>query len=132
MASLMFFRACAVVRPWLMQPGRAGTVATHQPSSSFSIRTLNRIVELHGARRLKPSPRISESKLHTDPIEPRGRIASKVVLPDNEVITCCRIGHRSSHTRFVLKYLLGYPDVRNYDGSWTEWGNFVRTPIEKA
>jgi hypothetical protein len=41
------------------------------------------------------------------------------------------IGERSSHTWFVLKYLLGYPDVRNYDGSWTEWGNLVRTPIEK-
>ena len=40
-------------------------------------------------------------------------------------------GERSSHTWFVLKYLLGYPDVRNYDGSWTEWGNLVRTPIEK-
>ncbi len=43
----------------------------------------------------------------------------------------CRIGERSSHTWFVLKYLLGYPNVRNYDGSWTEWGNLVRTPIEK-
>ena len=42
-----------------------------------------------------------------------------------------RIGERSSHTWFVLKYLLGYPNVRNYDGSWTEWGNLVRTPIEK-
>ena len=40
-------------------------------------------------------------------------------------------GERSSHTWFVLKYLLGYPNVRNYDGSWTEWGNLVRTPIEK-
>jgi thiosulfate/3-mercaptopyruvate sulfurtransferase len=47
------------------------------------------------------------------------------------VITYCRIGERSSHTWFVLSYLLGYPDVRNYDGSWTEWGNLVRTPIEK-
>ncbi len=47
------------------------------------------------------------------------------------VYTYCRIGERSSHTWFVLKYLLGYPDVRNYDGSWTEWGNLVRTPIEK-
>ena len=42
-----------------------------------------------------------------------------------------RIGERSSHTWFVLKYLLGYPNVRNYDGSWTEWGNLVRTPIEE-
>jgi len=47
------------------------------------------------------------------------------------VITYCRIGERSSHTWFVLRYLLGFPDVRNYDGSWTEWGNLVRTPIEK-
>jgi thiosulfate/3-mercaptopyruvate sulfurtransferase len=56
---------------------------------------------------------------------------SKGVLPNTPVITYCRIGERSSHTWFVLKYLLGYPDVRNYDGSWTEWGNLVRTPIEK-
>ncbi len=50
---------------------------------------------------------------------------------DEEVITYCRIGERSSHTWFVLKYLLGYPDVRNYDGSWTEWGNLVNVPIER-
>jgi thiosulfate/3-mercaptopyruvate sulfurtransferase len=56
---------------------------------------------------------------------------SKGVDPKHPVITYCRIGERSSHTWFVLKYLLGYPDVRNYDGSWTEWGNLVRTPIEK-
>ncbi|HZW55272.1 MAG TPA: sulfurtransferase [Nitrososphaerales archaeon] len=55
----------------------------------------------------------------------------KGITPDREVITYCRIGERSSHTWFVLKYLLGYPDVRNYDGSWTEWGNQVRLPIEK-
>ncbi len=53
------------------------------------------------------------------------------VMPAGPVITYCRIGERSSHTWFVLKYLLGYPDVRNYDGSWTEWGNLIRTPIEK-
>jgi thiosulfate/3-mercaptopyruvate sulfurtransferase len=56
---------------------------------------------------------------------------SKGLSPAHPVITYCRIGERSSHTWFVLKYLLGYPDVRNYDGSWTEWGNLVRTPIEK-
>ena len=55
----------------------------------------------------------------------------KGVRPDHSVITYCRIGERSSHTWFVLKYLLGFPDVRNYDGSWTEWGNQIRTPIEK-
>ena len=56
---------------------------------------------------------------------------SKGVVANHPVITYCRIGERSSHSWFVLKYLLGYPDVRNYDGSWTEWGNLVRTPIEK-
>jgi thiosulfate/3-mercaptopyruvate sulfurtransferase len=50
---------------------------------------------------------------------------------DKEVIAYCRIGERSSHTWFVLKYLLGYKQVRNYDGSWTEWGNLVGAPIEK-
>ena len=50
---------------------------------------------------------------------------------DDDVIAYCRIGERSSHTWFVLTYLLGYPRVRNYDGSWTEWGNAVRSPIEK-
>ena len=51
--------------------------------------------------------------------------------PAQEVISYCRIGERSSHTWFVLKYLLGYPKVKNYDGSWTEWGNLVAAPIEK-
>lgn len=51
--------------------------------------------------------------------------------PDDDIIAYCRIGERSSHTWFVLKYLLGYPNVRNYDGSWTEWGNLVGAPIEK-
>ena len=52
--------------------------------------------------------------------------------PTDDVIAYCRIGERSSHTWFVLRYLLGYPRVRNYDGSWTEWGNLVGVPIEKA
>jgi len=50
---------------------------------------------------------------------------------DQEIISYCRIGERSSHTWFVLTYLLGYPNVRNYDGSWTEWGNSVGVPIER-
>ena len=53
------------------------------------------------------------------------------IHPEKEVISYCRIGERSSHTWFVLKYLLGYPDVKNYDGSWTEWGNMIGNPIEK-
>lgn len=56
---------------------------------------------------------------------------SKGVHGDKEVIAYCRIGERSSHTWFVLKYLMGIKDVRNYDGSWTEWGNLIGAPIEK-
>jgi thiosulfate/3-mercaptopyruvate sulfurtransferase len=55
----------------------------------------------------------------------------KGVTGRGEVIAYCRIGERSSHTWFVLKYLLGYGNVKNYDGSWTEWGNLVGAPIEK-
>ncbi len=53
------------------------------------------------------------------------------LTPTDDVIAYCRIGERSSHTWFVLTYLLGYEKVRNYDGSWTEWGNAVRAPIER-
>ena len=56
---------------------------------------------------------------------------SQGVTSDKNVIAYCRIGERSSHTWFVLKYLLGFKNVRNYDGSWTEWGNLVGAPVEK-
>jgi len=56
---------------------------------------------------------------------------SKGLKEGDDIIAYCRIGERSSHTWFVLTYLLGFDDVKNYDGSWTEWGNLVRAPIEK-
>jgi thiosulfate/3-mercaptopyruvate sulfurtransferase len=63
--------------------------------------------------------------------ELRQLYASQGITPDQEIVAYCRIGERSSHTWFVLTYLLGYPNVKNYDGSWTEWGNLVNAPIEK-
>lgn len=64
--------------------------------------------------------------------ELRAIYGGKGVTPDKPVIAYCRIGERSAHTWFVLTQLLNYPDVRNYDGSWTEWGNLVAAPIEKG
>jgi thiosulfate/3-mercaptopyruvate sulfurtransferase len=63
--------------------------------------------------------------------ELRALYAGKGVTADKEVVAYCRIGERSSHTWYVLHYLLGYPKVRNYDGSWTEWGSLIGAPIEK-
>jgi thiosulfate/3-mercaptopyruvate sulfurtransferase len=56
---------------------------------------------------------------------------SRGILPQGDVVVYCRIGERSAHTWFVLHELLGYPSVRNYDGSWTEWGNVLGVPIER-
>jgi thiosulfate/3-mercaptopyruvate sulfurtransferase len=67
------------------------------------------------------------------PIEELQKIyGAEGVTETTPVITYCRIGERSSHTWFVLKYLLGIPNVANYDGSWTEWGNLVGAPIERG
>ncbi|MGH7904238.1 MAG: sulfurtransferase [Candidatus Dormibacteraceae bacterium] len=77
------------------------------------------------------STAVAEDGTFKSPAELREIYAGKDIRPDREVIAYCRIGERSAHTWFVLKELLGYPQVRNYDGSWTEWGSVVRAPIEK-
>jgi thiosulfate/3-mercaptopyruvate sulfurtransferase len=64
--------------------------------------------------------------------ELRELYGTKGITPDKAVTAYCRIGERSAHTWFVLRELLGYDNVRNYDGSWTEWGNLVDVPIEKG
>ena len=63
--------------------------------------------------------------------EELSEIYGSAVKPDREVIAYCRIGERSSHTWFVLSQILGYDKVRNYDGSWTEYGSIIGAPIEK-
>ena len=62
----------------------------------------------------------------------RAHYEGKGFKPTTDTIAYCRIGERSAHSWFVLKYLLGYPNVKNYDGSWTEWGNLVDAPIVKG
>jgi thiosulfate/3-mercaptopyruvate sulfurtransferase len=84
-----------------------------------------------GARNIPWAQAVNDDGTLKNADELKAIYEPKGVTPENKVITYCRIGERSSHTWFVLKYLLGYPDVRNYDGSWTEWGNLVRLPIEK-
>jgi len=84
-----------------------------------------------GAKNIPWAQAVNEDGTFKSREELEALYGSKGVKPNAPVFTYCRIGERSSHTWFVLRYLLGYPDVRNYDGSWTEWGNLIRTPIEK-
>ena len=93
--------------------------------------TAQRGGHIPGARNIPWAQAVREDGTFKSPDELRALYKSQGVTPDKQVIAYCRIGERSSHTWFVLKYLLGYPHVRNYDGSWTEWGNMVAVPIER-
>ena len=84
-----------------------------------------------GAKNVPWSQAVNEDGTFKGVDELRALYARQGLAPDRPVITYCRIGERSSHTWFVLTYLLGYRNVRNYDGSWTEWGNQIRSPIER-
>src|SRR2546421_822796 len=74
---------------------------------------------------------VKEDGTFKDAADLQALYGGKGISGDREVIAYCRIGERSAHTWFVLSELLGYSDVRNYDGSWTEWGSAIRGPIEK-
>jgi len=84
-----------------------------------------------GAANIPWGMAVREDGTFKSPEELKALYEGKGITPDKEVIAYCRIGERSSHTWFVLKELLGYPKVRNYDGSWTEWGSLINVPIEK-
>jgi thiosulfate/3-mercaptopyruvate sulfurtransferase len=84
-----------------------------------------------GAVNIPWSKAVREDGTFKPPEELRQLYQGMGIAPEGEVIAYCRIGERSSLTWYVLKYLLGYPQVKNYDGSWTEWGNLVGAPIEK-
>lgn len=84
-----------------------------------------------GARNIVWSQAVNEDGTFKSADELMQLYQSQGVTPDKEVIAYCRIGERSAHTWFVLTHLLGYPKVRNYDGSWTEYGSLVGAPIER-
>jgi thiosulfate/3-mercaptopyruvate sulfurtransferase len=93
--------------------------------------TCQRGGHIPGAKSIPWGKACNEDGTFKSPDDLRKLYGGVGVTPDRPVIAYCRIGERSSHTWFVLKHLLGYPDVKNYDGSWTEWGNLVGAPVEK-
>jgi thiosulfate/3-mercaptopyruvate sulfurtransferase len=84
-----------------------------------------------GAQNIPWGQAVREDGTFKNADELKALYEGKGITPDKHVICYCRIGERSSHSWFVLKYLLGYPSVVNYDGSWTEWGNMIGNPIER-
>ena len=94
--------------------------------------TCQRGGHIPGAKNIPWGQACNEDGTFKSPEDLEALYAGKGVTPDKNVIADCRIGERSSHSWFVLKYLLGYPNVTNYDGSWTEWGNLVGAPVEKG
>ncbi len=94
--------------------------------------TCQRGGHIPGARSVPWGAECNEDGTFKGADELRQRFKSAGVTPEEPIIVYCRIGERSSHMWFVLKYLLGYPNVKNYDGSWTEWGNLVGAPVERA
>jgi thiosulfate/3-mercaptopyruvate sulfurtransferase len=94
--------------------------------------TAQRGGHIPGAASIPWAQAVAEDGRFKSPDALRALYTGSGVTPDKDVVAYCRIGERSSHSWFVLHELLGYPRVRNYDGSWTEWGSMVGVPIEKG
>jgi thiosulfate/3-mercaptopyruvate sulfurtransferase len=94
--------------------------------------TAQRGGHIPGAQSIPWAQTVREDGTFKSPDELRAIYEGKGITRDKDVIAYCRIGERSSHSWFVLRELLGYPKVRNYDGSWTEWGSMVNVPIERS
>ncbi len=93
--------------------------------------TAQRAGRIPGAASIPWGQTVREDGTFKSPEELRALYEAKGITPDKDVVAYCRIGERSSHSWFVLHELLGYGRVRNYDGSWTEWGSLIGVPIEK-
>ena len=94
--------------------------------------TAQRGGHIPGAASIPWSQAVREDGSFKSPEELAALYQGKGITPDKDIVTYCRIGERSSHSWFVLHEILGYPSVRNYDGSWTEWGSMVAVPIERG
>jgi thiosulfate/3-mercaptopyruvate sulfurtransferase len=92
--------------------------------------TAQRCGHIPGAANIPWAQAANEDGTFKSVDELRGLYGGKGITGDKDVVAYCRIGERSSHTWFVLRELLGYPKVRNYDGSWTEWGSVIGAPID--
>jgi len=112
-------------------PGEFSGEVTHMPE--YPQEGVLRGGHIPGAKSCPWSTAANEDGTFKTAAELRAIYTEGLALGESDdIIAYCRIGERSSHTWFVLKYLLGYPKVRNYDGSWTEWGNMVGSPIERS
>ncbi len=94
--------------------------------------TAQRAGHIPGAANIPWSQAVAEDGTFKSKADLQALYGAKGIGAQSDVVAYCRIGERSSHTWFVLKYIIGLPNVRNYDGSWTEWGNLVGAPIRKG
>lgn len=92
--------------------------------------TAQRAGHIPGAANIPWSQAVNEDGTFKSADELRALYEEKGITPDKDIVTYCRIGERSSHSWFVLRELLGFENVSNYDGSWTEWGSLIGVPIE--
>lgn len=111
-------------------PGEFKGDVTHMPD--YPQEGVLRGGHIPGAQSIPWAQAVAEDGTFKSADDLRALYEPKGVTGDKEIIAYCRIAERSSHSWFVLKYLLGYENVKNYDGSWTEWGNSVGVPIEKG
>jgi thiosulfate/3-mercaptopyruvate sulfurtransferase len=126
------------VRPYVGAPGGKALVDVRSPAEYNGDiiappglpETAQRCGHIPGAQNIPWGQAANEDGTFKSPEELRKLYGDKGITPDKEVVAYCRIGERSSHTWFVLRELLGYPKVKNYDGSWTEWGSVIGAPID--
>lgn len=111
-------------------PGEFSGEVTHMPE--YPQEGVLRGGHIPGASSIPWAQAVAPDGTFKSAEELRALYEGKGVTANEDIVVYCRIGERSSHTWFVLTELLGYPSVRNYDGSWTEWGNILRVPVEKG